>query len=69
MANPKQQLDDLIGGSDAAEILGIDRSTLTRWMQLGQINYLKKVGPNYLFSRAAITEIARQRAEAAAVAS
>lgn len=29
--------DDLIGGSQAAQILGVHRSTLSRWTQSGRI--------------------------------
>lgn len=58
-------LDDVIGGIEAAELLGVDRGTLTRWMQLGQITPLKKVGArSYLFSRAAVLAFAEQRAAA-----
>lgn len=29
--------EDLIGGTQAAQLLGVHRSTLTRWTQLGRI--------------------------------
>jgi excisionase family DNA binding protein len=39
--------DDLIGTVEAARILGVERSTLTRWVQLGRIAEFKKLpGPN-----------------------
>jgi excisionase family DNA binding protein len=31
-------MDELLTTAEAAERLGIDRSTLTRWVQLGRIN-------------------------------
>ena len=30
--------DDLIGGSEAAQLLGVHRSTLGRWTQAGRIS-------------------------------
>lgn len=51
------------GSVEACERIGIDRSTLTRWVQLGRITYAQKMpGPRgvYLFTD---EEIERVRAE------
>ena len=39
MANP----DDLIPSIEAAELLGVGRSTLTRWVQSGRLTEAKKL--------------------------
>ena len=52
-----------IGSVEACERIGIDRSTLTRWVQLGRITYAQKMpGPRgvYLFTE---EEVERARAE------
>lgn len=41
-----------LGSAEVCERIGIDRSTLTRWIQLGRIAYVQKLaGPKgaYLF--------------------
>lgn len=61
-AMPKRtplHLDDIIGGPEAAEILGIDQPTLSRWVAGGRIAYLKKVGPIYLYDRREVARVAR----------
>lgn len=54
--------EDLIGSAEACSLLGdIDRSTLTRWVQLGRIEPAMRLpGPNgaYLFRRADIEALA-----------
>lgn len=63
---------DLIGSTEACRILGIERSTLVRWVQMKWLKPASKLpGPNgaYLYRRAEIERLAAQRAaEAAAVA-
>jgi predicted site-specific integrase-resolvase len=57
-ANPKY-----LGSTEACERIGIDRSTLTRWVQLGRIAYAQKLpGPKgvYLFDP---VEVERARAD------
>lgn len=48
---------NLIGSAKVCELLGIDRSTLTRWIQSGRIKAAMKMpGPKgaYLFDPAAV---------------
>lgn len=50
----------LIGAAEAAEILGLERSTLTRWMQRGTIKPLTKLDGDrgaYVFDRAEVIAI------------
>lgn len=58
--------DDFITSAEVCAELGIDRSTLTRWVQAGRIKPATKLpglrGP-YLFTR---SEVARVKAEVAA---
>lgn len=58
----------LMGSAQACEILGIDRSTLTRWVAKGQITPKQKLpGENgaYLFTRAEIDRAQIEQAKAA----
>lgn len=41
MTNP---LDNLIGSPEACQILEIDRSTLSRWVQLGKLRPVLRLG-------------------------
>lgn len=34
---------DIIGSAEAAEILGVDQSTLNRWAKAGRISYVMKL--------------------------
>lgn len=48
---------DLIGSAEACELLGIDRSTLTRWVDTGRLDYWVKMPGKtgaYLFEREAV---------------
>jgi excisionase family DNA binding protein len=57
--------NDLIGTTEAARILNIDKPTLTRWVAAGRITaVLKLPGKNgaFLFHRADITQLANERA-------
>ncbi len=55
---------DLIGSSDAASILGVDRSTLSRWVAFGKIKPVTRVGdgpkPALIFNRADVEALAAQ---------
>lgn len=62
---------DLIGSTEACRILGIERSTLVRWVQMRWLKPAGKLpGPNgaYLYRRAEIERFAAQRAAEAAAA-
>lgn len=63
---------DLIGSTEACRILGIERSTLVRWVQMKWLKPAGKLpGPNgaYLYRRAEIERLAAERAAEAAAAS
>ena len=57
---------DLITTEEASRILGIDRSTLTRWVQLGKIHPAMRLSPRgpMLFKRNAVVKL-RDKAGAA----
>ncbi len=58
--------NQLLSSADACAALGIDRSTLTRWVQSGKVTPAQKLGGRtgaYLFTSA---EIDRVKAEATA---
>jgi len=66
MTEQQPKLEDLLTSVEAAERLGIDRGTLTRWVQAGRIARAMKLpaknGPS-LFDPA---EVERVRAESQA---
>lgn len=56
--------NDLIGSTEAARILNIDKATLTRWVAAGDLTPAHKLpGKNgaMLFHRADIDRLARER--------
>lgn len=59
------QTETLIGASEAAGLLGIDRSTLTRWVKAGRIEAAHK-NPHsngaLVFDREAVERLAAERA-------
>jgi predicted site-specific integrase-resolvase len=60
---------DLVGSAEACRLLGdINRSTLTRWVQLGTITPVMRLpnGGAFLFKRADVLALAKQRAGSAA---
>lgn len=67
----QQSPPELIGSADVCALLGIERSTLIRWVQLGQVKYtIKMPGKSgaYLFDPEYIARLveaqnAEQRAE------
>lgn len=57
------EIPTYLGSAEVCERIGIDRSTLTRWIQTGRIAFAQKIpGGNgaYLFNPA---EVERARAE------
>lgn len=57
--------ETLIGSAEACDVLGIDRSTLSRWVALGHIApALRLPGQTgaHLFDRADVERLARERA-------
>ena len=57
--------NDLIGSTEAARILQVDKPTLTRWVAAGRIIAVHKLpGKNgaFLFHRADIETLAKERA-------
>jgi excisionase family DNA binding protein len=58
--------DSLIGSAEACTILGVDRSTLSRWVQLGKITPTMRLpGPKgvMLFDRADVERLKTQYIE------
>lgn len=56
--------EPLVGSSEAADILGVDKATLVRWVARGRVAPVHKLpGGNgaFLFSRAVIIRLAQER--------
>ena len=55
---------DLIGSTEALGILGIDRSTLSRWVAAGRLVPVTRLGASgaFVFARAAVVAAAADRA-------
>jgi predicted site-specific integrase-resolvase len=66
------QPDQLIGSAAAAHVLGIDRSTLTRWVAVGKITPAVRVSDTqtgaHLYIRDEVEHLARMRARGKAAA-
>lgn len=61
---------DHIGAAEAAQILGIDRSTLSRMVRAGSVPVVLQMPGRTgarLFSRKAVMSVARERQQRAAV--
>jgi len=61
-----QPLTDLLTKSEAAEYLGVDTSTISRWLTQGKITAAKKIpgrSGGYIFDRAEILRVAAERKE------
>jgi predicted site-specific integrase-resolvase len=59
MANP-----DLVGSAEACETIGVDRSTLTRWVKSGKAQIVNKLPGQtgvYLFTRAEVERLKREQ--------
>ena len=69
MTDQQPKLEDLLTSVEAAERLGIDRGTLTRWVQAGRITPAMKLpgknGPA-LFDPAEVERVRAESREAAA---
>lgn len=68
-AVPVTQTDDhtvpvLIGSAHACAALGVDRSTLTRWVKAGKIAPVGKIGRHgaYVFTEDTVNRAAAERA-------
>lgn len=56
---------DLIGSAETCQILGIDRSTLSRRIAMGRLDYWVRLpGPNgaFLFERSKVESLAKESA-------
>lgn len=64
MSNP----DEILNTTAACEILGVERSTLNRWAQMGRVSVVKLPGQTgaYLYRRGDIEALRDSRAKAAA---
>lgn len=53
----------VIGTTEAATLLGVDRATVTRWARTGKVEAHKMPGRNapWLFGRASVAHLAAQR--------
>ncbi len=63
MSQERRRAGGTIGTSEAATILGVDRSTVTRWVEKGDltpIDTLPFTGA-FLFSRSEVMRLAKQR--------
>lgn len=62
MRNP----DEILSTTAACEILGVDRSTLARWVQMGRVSATKLPGQtgSYVYRRDAIEALRDARAAA-----
>lgn len=59
------QTETLISAAEAAALLGIDRSTLTRWVKAGRIDAAHKnpyLNGALLFDRSAVDALVAERA-------
>jgi excisionase family DNA binding protein len=57
-----QATPDLIGTEEVAAIFGVDRSTVTRWVQAEKLTPAVSGRGFYLFDRAAIEKLAEEQA-------
>lgn len=60
-----QTVATLLGSAEACVVLGVNRSTLTRWVKAGRLHaHTKLPGGNgaYLFEREAIEALIQERA-------
>lgn len=60
---------ELVGSAEACETIGIDRSTLTRWVKSGKAAIVDKLPGQtgvYLFTRAEVDRLATEQAKALA---
>lgn len=58
MLDPMQSPHPMIGTDEVAAIFGVDRSTVTRWVQSGKLEAAVQTRSILLFDRAAVEQIA-----------
>lgn len=57
-------LDDYVSQTEAAEILGVDGSTVSRWSDQGKIRVQRRIGYTKLYARADVERLRDELAEA-----
>ena len=65
MGHSGLMFEDWVSASDAADILGVDRSTLNEWARDGKITPLAKLPGRTgarIYARAEVERLARERA-------
>lgn len=56
--------DELLTTVEVAQMLRVDRGTVTRWARLGQIPYVRLPGGGYRFRREDVEHVLRKGQEA-----
>ena len=62
MLEVMQSTTNLIGTEAVAAVFGVDRSTVTRWVQAGKLTPAVSTGSLYLFDAGAIDALAEEQA-------
>lgn len=57
-------LDDYVNQTEAAEILGVDASTVFRWSERGRIEVVRRIGYTKLYRRSDVEDLRDELAEA-----
>lgn len=57
-------LDEYVSQTEAAEILGVDGSTVSRWSDHGKIAVQRRVGYTKLYARADVEKLRDEMAQA-----
>lgn len=57
-------LDDYVNQTEAAEILGVDASTVFRWRHAGRLEVVHRIGYTKLYRRADVERLRDELAEA-----
>lgn len=55
--------DRLVGTAKAADLLGVDKATVTRWVSSGKLRAAKIDGNAYIFDRTEIEQLAKETAK------
>jgi excisionase family DNA binding protein len=50
-------LDDYVSQTEAAEILGVDGSTVSRWSDQGRIKVVRRIGYTKLYRRSDVEDL------------
>lgn len=62
------KLEDVVDTGEACALLGgLHRSTLSRWVQIGRLTPIRRVGRVYLFKRRDIEVLAKKLADIEAI--